>query len=678
MIMDGEAALALSVGLDEIEFRNNRLSFNIELHDAMKRTGGCTKDADALTITWPANSASYTVSFVSRADALRKVAQLNDTIHFGRSLKVEVANAPPSSCTTPSGTTFVNIRNLPRYVRYGEVHALVRPEGLPLRTLPTGNVSGDVAMLYVYLAMLTSGCSAEDVASVRQSSRNAHISAEEIVTINAPFRTRNHAVGIQNFLNARRLPDDTSFRVILPPAFSYSLTVPTQQFEAQRILWAELCRSISAPPSSKEHCHLEFTSGADKWTICLCISGTNEKAVGAAKVRVEHLAAGETVDGWNSRIDHDAFVERVLSDCGAFVHIHRSQRRIRLYGSPQSVVRARAVVADELARLSAVKVVKHVPQKSVPFLLRQGLSVLRELLGDPNICFDFTNRTLSAPGSDESQHIVRSILEQASLSITVLLKDENQDACPVCFDTVSFPMRLDCGHVYCAACLHHFLVRAVHSDNFPLSCIGDEARCGVPVALPSIMRYLSPYSFSRLLEAAFRAYIVRHPQELRFCRTPDCGQICRVVPQNGPRPVPTQCPACLDIVCPGCNEDVHEGSTCAENRAHNNPAEQDRLVEAWIAGQGGRVKKCPQCGVPVEKTAGCNHIACRCGAHVCWHCTGVFDAGDIYGHMRAAHGSYYAEPAEDPFAGIDHAEQENMLRQAREGRGQRDGGWCIV
>ena len=56
----------------------------------------------------------------------------------------------------------------------------------------------------------------------------------------------------------------------------------------------------------------------------------------------------------------------------------------------------------------------------------------------------------------------------------------------------------------------------------------------------------------------------------------------------------------------------------------------------------------------------------------------TFDAGEIYAHMRTAHGSYYAEPAEDPFAGVDVAEQENLLEQAgRRREGRRDWG-CVV
>ena len=33
-----------------------------------------------------------------------------------------------------------------------------------------------------------------------------------------------------------------------------------------------------------------------------------------------------------------------------------------------------------------------------------------------------------------------------------------------------------------------------------------------------------------------------------------------------------------------------------------------------------KVKKCPQCHQPMEKSGGCQHMACRCGASFCWEC----------------------------------------------------------
>ncbi|KAG8990630.1 hypothetical protein FRB90_001693 [Tulasnella sp. 427] len=62
---------------------------------------------------------------------------------------------------------------------------------------------------------------------------------------------------------------------------------------------------------------------------------------------------------------------------------------------------------------------------------------------------------------------------------------------------------------------------------------------------------------------------------------------------------------------------------------------------------GPRFTACPQCGVMVEKTYGCNHITCVCGAHFCHVCGFGGDEGEIYDHMSKAHGSIYDDDGYD-------------------------------
>ena len=71
-------------------------------------------------------------------------------------------------------------------------------------------------------------------------------------------------------------------------------------------------------------------------------------------------------------------------------------------------------------------------------------------------------------------------------------------------------------------------------------------------------------------------------------------------------------------------------------RRAGNPAEQERHNEQWALNTGA--KRRPTCRVLVQKTEGCNHMECRCGAHFCWMCLQVFDHITIYGHLTAVHG----------------------------------------
>ena len=73
----------------------------------------------------------------------------------------------------------------------------------------------------------------------------------------------------------------------------------------------------------------------------------------------------------------------------------------------------------------------------------------------------------------------------------------------------------------------------------------------------------------------------------------------------------------------------------------------DALNNRWASSQG--TKKCPVRRVWIQKTDGCNHVKCRCGAHICWLCEQSFANGNqTYRHLRSAHGMWglYLDPNE--------------------------------
>ena len=52
--------------------------------------------------------------------------------------------------------------------------------------------------------------------------------------------------------------------------------------------------------------------------------------------------------------------------------------------------------------------------------------------------------------------------------------------------------------------------------------------------------------------------------------------------------------------------------------------------------RGKKLKICPRCKVWTEKIDGCDHIACRCGAHWCFRCGGNCQAPGGCECMHAA------------------------------------------
>uniref|UniRef100_A0A8H8CHA8 RBR-type E3 ubiquitin transferase n=1 Tax=Psilocybe cubensis TaxID=181762 RepID=A0A8H8CHA8_PSICU len=170
-----------------------------------------------------------------------------------------------------------------------------------------------------------------------------------------------------------------------------------------------------------------------------------------------------------------------------------------------------------------------------------------------------------------------------------------------------------------------------------------------------MQRFLPEGTFRALVEAALVHHLDQHPQEWRYCTTPDCKQIYR----RRSMQAALQCPSCFSTICPACDKEAHEGMTCEERRILKDPAEQQRLTEE-LAKEFG-YKNCPQCDVLIEKTEGCNHMTCKCGAHICWSCMAVsddrgpFNGNTIYVHMNTVHGNIYDQAP----VGIDLGDVQN-------------------
>ena len=112
-----------------------------------------------------------------------------------------------------------------------------------------------------------------------------------------------------------------------------------------------------------------------------------------------------------------------------------------------------------------------------------------------------------------------------------------------------------------------------------------------------------------------------------------------------------------DFICEPCIDAEMERARLAEEIARLELAEARRMNWEATAGVEQRLreaakvraalsrpaKDCPGCGVPTEKTSGCDHLTCYCGVHWCWCCGKAFDVSKIYDHMNRAHGGFYGD-----------------------------------
>ena len=131
-----------------------------------------------------------------------------------------------------------------------------------------------------------------------------------------------------------------------------------------------------------------------------------------------------------------------------------------------------------------------------------------------------------------------------------------------------------------------------------------------------------------------------------WCPSPGCQTICQVgsgttksqlardrararARARAGQGMAVSCPTCLQEFCSLCSSSWHPGVTCGQNGAWENGASTEKASDP-------DVKRCPTCGVPIEKDGGCVMMWCTmCEQFFCWPCSTPFDKVTILWHYRS-------------------------------------------
>lgn len=388
--------------------------------------------------------------------------------------------------------------------------------------------------------------------------------------------------------------------------------------------------------------------------VCVRVYSSEPKALGKLKVKLDGMFAGELlVDDDDVRVwdayfasAEGMFFLRVLSQrTGTFLKCEPRLRTIRLFGSGASRTTAKASVLQKTAHIESSRHTIPLGKLELRILVTGGFARLGESVGDDKVLLDVAKRSLIVRANGDE---LRKIQETFTALVSGRSDDatsETEECCPVCFCDATDPVRLPCGHVYCKACLQHYL-RSPPSTKFDaMKCIAESEAGSTPtgscnVAIPSsvIRDLLTPGEEDELLDASFLSHIHALPEEFHYCPTPDCQTIYRTSSDG----TVLRCPTCLARVCASCDVEFHEGLTCAEFKG--GMTEDTLAYNKWREENG--VKACPRCQTDIVKDGGCNHMTCtRCGGHICWVCMQMFadeDSGKgVYAHMAREHGGSF-------------------------------------
>ena len=454
------------------------------------------------------------------------------------------------------------------------------------------------------------------------------------------FSTYAEAHAAQDYLDNRDLPflGRTLLHVRHVLSMSHVFPYPVYKKLREDITWLRTSWSQRYGPgiTLSERGNMK---GLGERPVVIRLSCEDATLLSHLKYEFEQLMRGETVMFDKKPIWDDFLVSTAGTSFldwlhqqypGLEIQLHRTRRVVTVLGS---LARRHQAKQEIIRKLVDVKSLQqwHIPftGKSLGLFLSEDLLRLQVNLGTGNCFFDFPKRSLVVRGNEETFHIACKAVQDAQDRRGT--ESYTSDAiCPVCLDEAAVPTSLPCGHQWCRGCLMGYLAAAVDNKTFPLTCLGDDARCTEPIPLSLSRELLTASDFDAVLEAAFWTYVHGRPDEFHNCPAPDCTQIYRPAPRN----TILQCPSCLARICPACHIEYHDGLTCEERDVAD-----DKLFAEWRSTHD--VKSCPVCRIPIERSEGCNHMTCtRCQSHICWQCLAIFPKGDgIYDHMRLTHGT---------------------------------------
>jgi hypothetical protein len=626
IMSDAEAGRLIAADLGGIQFKQEKLVVEVTENGVGASAG---RNAVPLIISWHAPSVSYVAEYLDIPQAEDKVRRLDKRSCSGRKVKVEMNQLPPGRVLKHFHPNSIKISGLPLSVTEADVTHF--SGSIILKRLKSMDYDVDQA-----LQQLRQDIESRADGGLERFESLSNDGMDGRMTIQAHFKSWDQAKKVHDSLIGQRLSyiANSTLSLRLPVPFNYTIIISAEQYKAQKRQWDRLIESTK----NNKACSLRMREQGR--TYIMRILGEDKRAVGSLKVRAESLSAGETLDHWHRSLGFGTgsqFLQSVFETTGAFVRSDWKSRALKVYGDADAIHKARAMVESEVQRLASLEYTIYLKRHSVGFFVRHGLSALKETLGEDSVTLNIQPPCkITVRGGEEARYLLERLVEDSLSHLNVVQGTETESKCPICYDNIAAPMQLACGHIYCTACIRHFLATASDTKLLPLVCIGDEAKCGVPISIPIVQKFLQLQQFNRVLEVAFMSHVEQRPQEFKYCTTPDCSQIYRS--KSSTEPLVLHCPACLLAMCSSCNEEAHEGMSCADRKLYKDPAAQERLNEEWAKQQG--VKKCPSCKVWIEKIDGCDHMTCNCGAHICWKCMGIFSQGEIYSHLGTVHGGY--------------------------------------
>lgn len=422
--------------------------------------------------------------------------------------------------------------------------------------------------------------------------------------------------------------------------------VHSAKFKVSSVIFETVQSQIKANIQDWKQLHLHYIAYPEpdppKWYRVLKIEGESPSGVAAAKDTIANILAGVVArDGtgvlWHPSLRGNGAILEKLKELqkktGILIVRNKAKSQLRLYGPQKRCEEVPALIAGILGAEGSEEFAIELSTQQFHWACQGGFKKIISELGPNNVNFDVisTPKRITITGTAVEHDVALSIVNGKEAPSRSRKVETNAQDCSVCWTEAENPVQTQCNHVYCLDCFENLCLSASTQDaSVQVRCAGDSNNCAKTLGLPELQEHLSSSAFEELLEQSFASYVRRHPNLLRHCPSPECEYVYRI---GGAAKMHT-CPSCFVPVCTGCQAQ-HGDMSCTDYQevSSGRHAANEKLKREM------GIKDCPKCKTPLEKTDGCDHMICQCGAHICWVCLETFQtSGDCYGHMKARHG----------------------------------------
>ncbi|KAJ7243376.1 hypothetical protein B0H12DRAFT_1073984 [Mycena haematopus] len=398
VVVDKEQGQLIALGLEAIEFRDEMLGFDVSDNDRPDCMRASTRRSDVLTLSLRAPFETVLVSFPTEARAFEKARQLNRGMCGGRRVRVDPNRHHAGD--PYFGETAVRITGLPLHCPLVTVAMFAGAALIKTLNSVIYDVQDAFELLRSHIKSIPGG-------RLTKYEITSGESIDGYLIVKAHLGTWEHAKEVYLHFDGQRLPylGGTSLKMHLPDPIQYTLTIPLPQYRAQKRVWD----SLTDATSNSEACSIRINLQDEAF---IRVTGENRKAVGALKVRVETLAAGEKVVLWHPSFasgSGESFASSVSTRARLFARADSRLRAFKLYGDPPAIELARTLIRTEVERLSAFESTALLKQESIGFFVREGLKILQRTLGEANVTLDISSSPcqITVRGGANAQDILR-------------------------------------------------------------------------------------------------------------------------------------------------------------------------------------------------------------------------------------------------------------------------------